>query len=65
MNSFAAACSALTDEQLRAKTDEFKARLAAGASLDSLLPEAFAVRTTALCGLRQRGEPPPGLTPSS
>lgn len=33
---------ALTDEQLRAKTDEFKQRLAAGASLDSLLPEAFA-----------------------
>ena len=33
---------ALTDDQLRAKTDEFKARLAEGATLDSLLPEAFA-----------------------
>jgi preprotein translocase subunit SecA len=34
---------ALSDEQLRAKTDDFKARLAAGESVDDLLPEAFAV----------------------
>jgi preprotein translocase subunit SecA len=34
---------ALSDEQLRGRTDEFRARIAAGASLDSLLPEAFAV----------------------
>ena len=34
---------ALSDEQLRAKTDEFKARLAQGETLDQLLPEAFAV----------------------
>ena len=33
---------ALTDEELRAKTPEFKARLAAGETLDDLLPEAFA-----------------------
>ncbi|MGB7361428.1 MAG: preprotein translocase subunit SecA, partial [Rhodococcus sp. (in: high G+C Gram-positive bacteria)] len=33
----------LTDEQLRAKTDEFKTRHADGESLDELLPEAFAV----------------------
>lgn len=33
----------LTDEQLRAKTDEFKQRLQAGASLDDLAFEAFAV----------------------
>ncbi len=33
---------ALTDEQLRAKTDEYKARLADGATLDDLLPEAYA-----------------------
>jgi len=33
---------ALTDEQLRAKTDEFRARLKGGESLDGLLPEAFA-----------------------
>ena len=32
----------LTDEQLRGKTDEFKARLAKGETLDDLLPEAFA-----------------------
>ena len=34
--------AALTDEQLRAKTDEFKQRYADGESLDNLLPEAFA-----------------------
>ncbi|MEO7937562.1 MAG: preprotein translocase subunit SecA [Burkholderiaceae bacterium] len=33
----------LSDEALRAKTDEFKARVQSGASLDELLPEAFAV----------------------
>lgn len=33
----------LTDEQLKAKTVEFRQRLADGATLDSLLPEAFAV----------------------
>ena len=33
---------ALSDAELRAKTDEFKKRLADGATLDSLLPEAFA-----------------------
>ena len=34
---------ALSDEQLKAKTAEFRQRLADGASLDSLLPEAFTV----------------------
>ena len=33
----------LSDEQLRAKTDEFKQRLNNGESLDDILPEAFAV----------------------
>ena len=33
----------LSDEALRAKTDEFKTRLANGESIDDLLPEAFAV----------------------
>lgn len=33
----------LTDEQLRAKTDEFKERLEKGETLDDILPEAFAV----------------------
>jgi preprotein translocase subunit SecA len=32
----------LTDDELLAKTDEFKARLAQGETLDDLLPEAFA-----------------------
>lgn len=34
---------ALTDAELRQKTEEFRRRLAEGAALDSLLPEAFAV----------------------
>ena len=33
---------ALSDEELRGKTDEYKKRLAEGATLDDLLPEAFA-----------------------
>ncbi len=43
----------LTDEQLKAKTEEFKQRYANGESLDSLLPEAFAAvknATRRLCG---------------
>ena len=35
--------SKLTDSELKAKTDEFKKRLDEGESLDSILPEAFAV----------------------
>ncbi len=37
----------MSDEQLRAKTDEFKARLAEGETLDDILPEAFAVNREA------------------
>src|SRR5687767_15330058 len=33
----------LDDAALRAKTDEFRARVAEGATLDQMLPEAFAV----------------------
>ena len=33
---------ALSDEEIRGKTDEFRKRLADGETLDSLLPEAFA-----------------------
>jgi preprotein translocase subunit SecA len=40
---FEAALAALSDEQLAAKTPEFRARLAAGETLDALQPEAFAV----------------------
>jgi preprotein translocase subunit SecA len=55
VNSFEAATVALTDEELRAKTDEFKARYAKGESLDDLLPEAFAtVREAAKRTLGQR-----------
>jgi preprotein translocase subunit SecA len=34
---------ALSDAELRAKTDEFRARVAEGESLDAMLPEVFAV----------------------
>ena len=43
VNSFESAISALGDNELRGKTDEFKSRLASGESLDDLLAEAFAV----------------------
>ncbi|SDH80071.1 preprotein translocase subunit SecA [Propionivibrio dicarboxylicus] len=43
INALEAGMTALSDEALRAKTDEFKARIANGESLDALLPEAFAV----------------------
>ena len=33
----------LSDDELRQKTEEFKKRIAGGESLDSILPEAFAV----------------------
>ncbi|MGC8519764.1 MAG: preprotein translocase subunit SecA, partial [Steroidobacteraceae bacterium] len=40
---FEASLKSLDDEQLRGKTEEFRARLREGAKLDDLLPEAFAV----------------------
>ncbi|HZX17115.1 MAG TPA: preprotein translocase subunit SecA [Pseudomonas sp.] len=43
VNAFEEQMLALSDEQLRAKTEEFKARLAKGETLDQLLAEAFAV----------------------
>ncbi len=46
---------ALSDEELRAKTDEFRQRLADGEHLDDLLPEAFAaVREAAKRRVGQR-----------
>jgi preprotein translocase subunit SecA len=45
---------ALSDEQLQAKTGEFRQRLEAGETLDQLLPEAFAV-------VREAGERVLGL----
>ena len=41
--SFRPEMQKLTDEELRDKTREFKKRLEEGATLDDLLPEAFAV----------------------
>jgi len=43
INTLETAVSALSDDALKAKTPELKAKLAAGTSLDNLLPEAFAV----------------------
>ena len=43
IGKFESAMQALSDDQLRAKTAEFKARLEGGAKLDSILEEAFAV----------------------
>jgi preprotein translocase subunit SecA len=42
-NALEPGMQALSDEQLHAKTDEFRQRLAGGAALDELIPEAFAV----------------------
>src|SRR5271165_5994641 len=43
INALEPAITALSDEALRAKTGAFKDMLAAGRSLDDILPEAFAV----------------------
>jgi preprotein translocase subunit SecA len=43
INALEPSLEPLSDDQLRAKTDEFKQRIAKGESLDDLLPEAFAV----------------------
>ncbi|MDD2722011.1 MAG: preprotein translocase subunit SecA [Gallionella sp.] len=43
INGLGDSIAALSDEQLRAKTDEFRQRYAKGEALDALLPEAFAV----------------------
>jgi preprotein translocase subunit SecA len=43
VNAIESSLTGLSDEQLKAKTPELKAKVAAGASLDEVLPEAFAV----------------------
>src|SRR5690606_2779229 len=56
INGHEAAIGALTDEQLKAKTTEFKERHSRGESIDELLPEAFAVcreATRRIMGMRQ------------
>mgnify|MGYP002700664135 FL=1 len=42
INAFEESISALDDDQLKAKTTEFRQRIEQGESLDDLLPEAFA-----------------------
>ncbi|HET6433368.1 preprotein translocase subunit SecA [Dyella sp.] len=42
INALEAEYAALADDALRAKTDDFKRRVAEGETLDALLPEAFA-----------------------
>ncbi|WP_411287012.1 preprotein translocase subunit SecA [Phenylobacterium sp.] len=55
INALEPKIQALSDADLRAKTDEFKARLAQGSTLDDILEEAFAVvRETAQRTLGQR-----------
>ncbi|HSQ09743.1 MAG TPA: preprotein translocase subunit SecA, partial [Burkholderiaceae bacterium] len=43
INALEAQVEALTDDALRAKTDEFRGRVAGGETIEALLPEAFAV----------------------
>ncbi|MGM9908040.1 preprotein translocase subunit SecA [Limosilactobacillus sp.] len=43
VDSYAKTMAAMTDEQLQAKTPEFRQRYQKGESLDKMLPEAFAV----------------------
>jgi preprotein translocase subunit SecA len=43
VNEFETRIKALSDEQLKGKTAEFKTRLAGGETVNDLLPEAFAV----------------------
>ena len=55
INQLEASICKLSDDQLLAKTCEFKARLKEGATLDDILPEAFAVvRETGLRTLKMR-----------
>ncbi|MBX3445126.1 MAG: preprotein translocase subunit SecA [Parvibaculaceae bacterium] len=55
INALEADMASLSDEALKAKTVEFRARLAGGTTLDELLPEAFAaVREAAKRALGQR-----------
>src|SRR5262245_50931309 len=56
INALEPAISALSDADMRAKTGEFKERLAKGETIDAILPEAFALVREAskrAIGLRQ------------
>ena len=55
VNALEPAFEALTDDELRGKTDEFRDRLSEGEAVDDLLPEAFAaVRESARRQVEQR-----------
>src|SRR6202789_2800369 len=54
INGFEVECQGLPDEQLVAKTAEFKERFGKGETLDDLLPEAFAVVKNACRRLTER-----------
>ncbi|MFM9983107.1 MAG: preprotein translocase subunit SecA [Burkholderiales bacterium] len=55
INALEPSIKALSDDALRAKTDEFRKRFGAGETLDDLLPEAFAVvREASVRALRMR-----------
>ena len=53
IESYDSAMQALSDEELKAKTDEFKQRLANGETLDDILPEAFAAVREAAWRVRE------------
>jgi len=58
VESYDAEYSKLSDEALKAKTDEFKGRLSSGEALDDILPEAFAtVREAAVRTLGMKHYP--------
>ena len=55
INAFESSIQALSDAELRNKTEEFRARLGKGETIDSLVPETFAVvRQVAVRTLGQR-----------
>ena len=54
VNEHTAAIEALSEDELRAKTDEFRARIEAGETLDDLMPEGLAVAREAVA--RATGE---------
>jgi len=51
INSYEPEMRKLDNDRLRAKTAEFRGRIESGETLDSILPEAFAVvREASVCG---------------
>ena len=61
INRFAESYATLSDDELRAKTEEFRGRLAEGEALDDLLPEAFAAAKDACRRLVGRTWPVVGV----